>query len=67
MMRWKNRRIARIDSDIAEARRLRAEAAEQRKQLHDQDDGLIATVVRRRAQDGFGEELQVTFTRRSPS
>lgn len=66
-MRWKRRQIERIDSDIQEARRLRAEAAAQREQLHGQEETLIATVVRRKAIDGFGEELQVTFTRRSPA
>ena len=63
-MWWKRQQQKAIDADIAEARRLRAEAVEERKQLS-RDPGLIATVVARRTIDPMGEEIQMTFTRRT--
>lgn len=63
-MRWgKKKALKAISDDIDEARRLREEAREQRNELR--DDGIVSAVVQRRQVDGFGEEVQITFTRRT--
>jgi hypothetical protein len=64
-MRWgKKKTLDAINDDIDEARRLREEARNQRAELRS-DEGIISAVVQRRQVDPFGEEVQITFTRRT--
>lgn len=53
------------DDDIEEARRLRAEAIARRELLKKEADSFVQTIVHRRRVDGFGEELQITFRRKT--
>lgn len=63
-MWWKRKQLEQINDDIDEARRLRVEAHRQRDELA-RDPGIVATVVQRRTIDPMGEEIQMTFTRRT--
>jgi hypothetical protein len=64
-MSWRRRHLIAVSDDIAEARAMRQEAVEKREALTGlEQPGLVSNIVRRRSADGFGEELQITFTRK---
>jgi hypothetical protein len=66
-MMWRRKHLQALSDDIAEARALREEAVAKREALttgHLESAGIVSAIVRRRTEDGFGEELQITFTRK---
>lgn len=66
-MLWWKRQVQANTDDVAEARALREEAKAKRRELTEAGEpGIVSAIVHRRTLDGFGEELQITFTRRTP-
>jgi hypothetical protein len=53
-----------LTADIERARAERQEAEQLRATLATSDPGFWTAVVAKRASDEFGDQLQVTFTRR---
>lgn len=57
-----------IQQDVGEARSLRKEARAEMQEVERKDpyvSGLAARLIERRDLNGFGDQIQITYTRRS--
>lgn len=61
---WPRKRKSTTTADVVEARKLRAEAVKDMRQLEAQASyvtQLSRSLIERRAQNHFGDDLQITF------
>lgn len=65
---WFTKKKASINPDVGEAQVLRDEAKADLKEVNRKDTyvaGLTSRLVERRERNGFGEQIEITYTRRN--
>jgi len=66
-MKWNRTKTSKVIEDIKEAQQMREESDASLKELQNQDSLVTTLTARlrdRREVNGFGDDVQITFTRR---